>query len=97
MRILVFKEGTQFVAQALEADFNAQGSNIETAIYNVQMAIALRLSKGGKWPAPAPDWFDVLWTKSKNYVSPTYNFSLGSYMNIDLPDFEFRTWELISP
>ena len=77
LKLLLIKEGSQWVAQCLEYDLAAQGPEIDDAIDAFASVLAAKIIadvNGGREPLaackPAPDHYFVLARRAKHIDSP---------------------------
>ena len=74
MRVVVFKDGDLWVAQALEHDLCAQGIDLKTVRARLQMTVSLERAyseSNGKQPFEgidsAPKYFHDLWANASDF------------------------------
>jgi len=91
LRVVVFREGDQWVAQCLEHDIGAQAEDLDTLQQRLASAVMLELQESLKRSAvpfagiePAPARFHELWDRQTGTYhparAPTHDVSLDIAM-----------------
>jgi len=78
IRIVVFKDEDQFVAQALEHDICVQATTLDQIVSRMEAALGLEIADGLDHIPPAPDQFFKMWeTHSELFKHTSENYEMA--------------------
>ena len=72
MKVVVFKEGTSWVAQGVDEAVTASGASVELALHGLQVTLADKRVRTEYMPfavvSPSPTTYDYMWSIGKPVV-----------------------------